>query len=112
MAIGKSSIEKRVAKATEETATAEVVAETKAAVKTAAPKTAAKKPAAKSSSTAKKSSSTTAKAAATKKPAAPKVDTGVLANVSPETVEKVTGHKENSKVEITQIGGKMPTHLL
>ena len=107
MAIGKSSIEKRVAKTTEETATAEVVTETKAA-----PKTAAKKPAAKSSSTAKKPSSTTAKNPATKKPAAPKVDTGVLANVSPETVEKVTGHKENAKVEITQIGGKMPTHLL
>ena len=101
MAIGKSSIEKRVAKTTEETVAAEVVTETKTP--------ATKKPATKSASTAKKA---TTKKPAAKKPTAPKVDTGVLANVSPETVEKVTGHKENAKVEIVQVGGKMPTHLL
>ena len=41
-----------------------------------------------------------------------KVETAVLANVSPETVAAVIGHNEKDACEIVQIGGKMPTHLL
>lgn len=112
MSIGKDSIQKRVAKTTENTepvvdATAERV-ETKSAT--------SKKPAAK-----RTTGTTAGKSAAkspTKKPAAPKaedapaVGTAVMANVSPEVVEKVTGHPENAKVAHVQIGGKMPSYLL
>ena len=116
MPIGKDSITKRVAKtATEEKNIApELVATT-----AAAPKTPAKK---SSSTTAKKPAASTAKKPAAKKPAAPKketapvtekkVDTAVLANVSPETVAAVIGHKENTGFEKVQVGEKMPVHLL
>ena len=95
-----------------------------------------KAPAKKSASTAKKTTTakattakaTTAKATASskpaeKKPATPKqttkktvetkqVETAVLANVSPETVAAVIGHKENEKYEKVQVGQKLPTFLL
>ena len=126
MPIGKDSITKRVAKTTTE----EKIAPELVATVAAAPKAPAKK--ASTASTAKKTASTTAKKATTaKKPAstatkpkadatvAPaavveekKVDTAVLANVSPETVAAVIGHKEDEKYEKVQIGGKMPTFLL
>ena len=115
MPIGKDSITKRVAKQTEEKIAPELVATTAAAP-------APKKAPAKKTSTAKKT--TTAK-----KPAAPKaepkkeapvetpveapvVETAVLANVSPETVAAVIGHKEDAKYEKVQIGQKMPDFLL
>ena len=111
MPIGKDSITKRVAKQTEEKIAPELVATTAAAP-------APKKAPAKKTSTAKKT--TTAK-----KPAAPKaepkkeapveapaVETAVLANVSPETVAAVIGHKEDEKYEKVQIGQKMPDFLL
>ena len=82
MAIGKSSIQKRVAKA------AEPAAEVKAPA--AAPK---------------------AQPAPQPAPVAP-VDTAVLANVAPETVEAMVGHKEDAKIEHVQVGQKMPNYLL
>ena len=114
MPIGKDSITKRVAKTTtEEKIAPELVATTAAAP--------AKKAPAKTT-TAKKTTSTTAKKTTTpKKPAAPKakateeigaVETAVLANVSPETVAAVIGHKEDAKYEKVQIGQKMPDFLL
>lgn len=122
MPIGKDSITKRVAKTTNE----EKIAPELVATTAAAP--AAKAPAKKPTSTAKKTTTTTKKPSTAKKPAAPKaetvketltppteetkVDTAVLANVSPETVAAVIGHKEKEAVEIVQIGGKMPAHLL
>ena len=133
MPIGKDSITKRVAKqaepekTTEKNIAPELVATSAAAPKATAKKassTAAKKPA---TSSAKKPAASTAKKPAAKKPAAPKketltppteapstplVDTAVLANVSPETVAAVTGHKENSGFEKVQVGEKMPVHLL
>ena len=133
MPIGKNSITKRVATpassapAKEEKIAPELVATVAAAPKTPAKKTAsttAKKPAA---STAKKpaAKSTTTKSATAKKPAvtkketltppaeAPKkVDTAVIANIAPETVAAVIGHKENTGFEKVQIGEKMPVHLL
>ena len=68
-------------------------------------KTAAKKPAAKS---------TAAKKPATAKPAEAekKVETAVIANIAPETVAAVIGHKENTGFEKVQVGEKMPVHLL
>ena len=133
MPIGKDSITKRVAKqaepekSTEKNIAPELVATSAAAPKVTAKKassTAAKKPA---TSTAKKPTNSSAKKPAAKKPAAtkketltppteapstPLVDTAVLANVSPETVAAVTGHKENSGFEKVQVGEKMPVHLL
>ena len=125
MPIGKDSITKRVAKTTNE----EKIAPELVATTAAAP--AAKTTAKKSTSTAKKAT-TTKKPSTAKKPAAPKaetvketltppteapekmpvVDTAVLANVSPETVAAVIGHKEDEKYEKVQIGQKMPSFLL
>ena len=133
MPIGKDSITKRVAKqaepekTTEKNIAPELVATSAAAPKVTAKKaasTAAKKPA---TSSAKKPTNSSAKKPAAKKPVAtkketltppteapstPLVDTAVLANVSPETVAAVTGHKENSGFEKVQVGEKMPVHLL
>ncbi len=125
MPIGKDSITKRVAKQAEpEKSTEKNIAPELVATSAAAPKTTAKKA---SSTTAKKPATSTAKKPAAKKPAAPKketltppteapatplVDSTVLANVSPETVAAVTGHKENSGFEKVQLGEKMPVHLL
>ena len=130
MPIGKDSITKRVAKTTNE----EKIAPELVATTAAAP--VAKAPAKKSTSTAKKTTSTSTekKTASTKKPAAKKtapkaktvtetltpptavdekiVETAVLANVSPETVAAVIGHKEDEKYEKVQIGQKMPDFLL
>ena len=136
MPIGKNSITKRVATpqapAKEEKIAPELVATVAAAPKTPTKKTAsttakkpasstAKKPAAKSTTT----KSTTTKSATAKKPAATKketltppteppkkVDTAVIANIAPETVAAVIGHKENTGFEKVQIGEKMPVHLL
>ena len=131
MPIGKDSITKRVAKPTEKTLESkerniapELVATTAAAPTaqqatgtpakkaTAARATAAKKTAATAStpSTSTKKATPTAKKPAVKTETL--VDTTVLCNVSPETVKAVTGHEENRGVERTQIGDKMPVHLL
>ena len=91
MPIGKDSITKRVAKVDTTVAKAE-----KPAV---APKTTAKKPASKTTATTKKP--------ATKKPA-----TTVIANIAPETVEAVVGHKENGKFDKVELGGNLPYYLL
>ena len=113
MPIGKSSIEKRVAKTEPEKNQApELVATTAAAPVKKAP---AKKTATATKTTAPKAP--TAKKPAAKKPAAPKapiaeVNTGVLTNVAPETVEKVIGRKEKEACEIVQVGQKLPSHLL
>lgn len=126
MSIGKDSITKRVAKSTadEKNIAPELVATSAAAPKAEPKKAPAKKA---SSEAAKKPTASTAKKPAAKKPAAPKketltppteapstplVDSTVLANVSPETVAAVTGHKENSGFEKVQVGEKMPVHLL
>lgn len=136
MPIGKDSITKRVAK---QTPASDIVTETltppQTEDKNIAPElvaTVGVAPA-KKTTTAKKSTSTTkktttaktttAKSTTAKKPAAPKttaskpveaktVETTVLANVAPETVEKVIGHKEDEKYEKVQIGQKMPDFLL
>ena len=121
MPIGKSSIEKRVAKTDVEkkNQAPELVATTGVAPAKKAP---AKKSATEKTETAAKA--TTAKKAPAKKPAAPKttktekltpptdVNTSVLTNVAPETVEKVTGHKEKEGFEKVQVGQKLPAHLL
>ena len=131
MPIGKDSIQKRVAKATEaapaEEVKAEVAAEVSAPAQKPAAKTTAKKPAAKSTSAgakkpaAKAGASTGAKkTTTTKKPAAPKADkpvetapaTAVLSNVAPETVAAVIGHEEGKPSDKVKIGQKMPTYLL
>ena len=115
MPIGKSSIEKRVAKTEPEkkNQAPELVATTAAAP--------AKKAPAKKSSAAKATpKAPAAKKPAAKKPATPKapkaapaeVNTGVLTNVAPETVEKVIGRKEKEACEIVQVGQKLPSHLL
>ena len=132
MPIGKDSITKRVAKPTEKTVESkekniapELVATTAAAPTaqkatgtstkkaTTAKTTAAAK---KTAATASKPSTSTKKATTTPKKPAVKtealVDTAVLGNVSPETVKAVTGHEENKGFEKTQIGEKMPVHLL
>ena len=118
MPIGKDSITKRVAKTTNE----EKIAPELVATVAAAP-AAKKAPAKKTSTTAKKTTSTAkkttpkAEALATEASAAPVaeapvVETAVLANVSPETVAAVIGHKEDEKYEKVQIGQKMPDFLL
>ena len=117
MPIGKSSIEKRVAKTEPEkkNQAPELVATSAAAPAKKAP---AKKTATATKTTAPKAP--TAKKPAAKKPAAPKapkapaaeVNTGVLTNVAPETVEKVIGRKEKEACEIVQVGQKLPSHLL
>ena len=114
MPIGKDSIQKRVAKVetTQDNMAPELVATTAAAPA----KTSTTKKTTTTKSTTTKST-TTAKKPATKKPAAPKaeevkVETAVLTNVAPETVEKVIGHKEDEKYEKVQIGQKMPTFLM
>ena len=132
MPIGKDSITKRVAKPTEKAVESkerniapELVATTAAAPTaqkatgtstkkaTTAKTTAAAK---KTAATASKPSTSTKKATTTPKKPAVKtealVDTAVLGNVSPETVKAVTGHEENKGFEKTQIGEKMPVHLL
>ena len=132
MPIGKDSITKRVAKPTEKTVESkerniapELVATT-AAAPTAhkATGTSTKKAtAAKAAPTAKKTGTTAPKASTSTKKATPTakksavktetlVDTAVLGNISPETVKAVTGHEENRGFEKTQIGEKMPVHLL
>ena len=137
MPIGKDSITKRVAKqipandiVTEtltppQTEDKNIAPELVATVGVAPAKTTKKAPAKKTTTTSKTTASkaTTAKSTAEKKPAAPKktaskpaeaktVETAVLANVAPETVEKVIGHKEDEKYEKVQIGQKMPDFLL
>ena len=114
MPIGKDSIQKRVAKVetTQDNMAPELVATTAAAPA----KTSTTKKTTTTKSTTTKST-TTAKKPATKKPAAPKaeegkVETAVLTNVAPETVEKVIGHKEDEKYEKGQIGQKMPSFLM
>lgn len=128
MPIGKDSITKRVAKQAEpEKTTEKNIAPELVATSAAAPNATAKKA---SSTAAKKPATSTAKKPAAKKPtpktetvtvkltppteapSTPLVDTAVLANVSPETVAAVTGHKENSGFEKVQVGEKMPVHLL
>ncbi len=137
MPIGKDSITKRVAKQTPandivtetltppQTEDKNIAPELVATVGVAPAKTTKKAPAKKTTTTSKTTASkaTTAKSTAEKKPAAPKktaskpaeaktVETAVLANVAPETVEKVIGHKEDEKYEKVQIGQKMPDFLL
>ena len=109
MPIGKDSITKRVAKIepNEENIAPELVATT-----AAAPKAPAKK-----ASTAPKTKAPAApKKAPAKKPVSPveepKVETTVLANVAPETVEAVIGHKEDEKYEKVQIGDALPMFLM
>ena len=126
MPIGKDSITKRVAKPTEKPVESkekniapELVATTAAAptaqkvTGTPAKKASAAK---KTGATASKASTSTKKATPTAKKPAVKtealVDTAVLGNFSPETVKAVTGHEENKGFEKTQIGEKMPVHLL
>ena len=132
MPIGKDSITKRVAKPTEKAVESkekniapELVATTAAAptaptaIGTPAKKTTAAKAATtakKTAATASKPSTSTKKATSTSQKPAVKtvtlVDTAVLGNISPETVKAVTGHEENRGFEKTQIGEKMPVHLL
>lgn len=128
MPIGKDSIQKRVAKATPEVKDENVTekitppTEEKPATvkKTATPKktnTTAKKTTATSTqkkTTTSASKKTSSAKPAAKKPATPKSTpaTSVLANVSPETVEKVTGHKEGARPVCIGIGQKLPAHLL
>ncbi len=128
MPIGKDSITKRVAKpvaaldkngatAKKTTATKAVEAEKNIApelVATSAAAPAKKAPAKKSTtSAAKKPAANTQKPAAKSAPKAEKkVDTAVFGNISPETVTAITGHEENSGFEKTQLGEKMPVHLL
>lgn len=101
MPIGKDSITKRVAKVekTEENIAPELVATTAAAPK----KTPAKKTA------------TTPKKAPAKKPAPkaePKVETTVISNIAPETVEAVIGRKETDETKKVQIGQDLPIYLM
>ena len=123
MPIGKDSITKRVAKTTTEEKIAPELVATTAAAPAPEKKTPAKKTS--TSTTAKKTTSTAKKTTSTAKKAAPKaeapviapaetpvVETAVLANVSPETVAAVIGHKEDEKYEKVQIGQKMPDFLL
>ena len=137
MSIGKSSITKRVAKvaepeaAKEKNIAPELVATVAAAPATPAPvvepeKTPSKatKAISTSKSTQSSASKPATKKAAPKKPAAEKpanasekktekkVDTAVIANISPETVATVIGHEEKSGFEKVQLGEDMPVHLL
>lgn len=101
MPIGKDSIQKRVAKTVTEEKD-EIVTEN-------VTPSSEEKPA-----TAKKPASSTAKKPAVKKPATPKktASTAVIANISPEVTEKVTGHKEGAPTTIVSINQKLPVHLL
>ena len=126
MPIGKDSIQKRVAKATETAPVEEVKAEVAApAEKPAAKKaTAAKSASAGTEKTATAASGTKKAASGTKKAAAPKTTaskaekkpvetaTAVLSNVAPETVAAVIGHDEKKPADKVQIGQKMPNYLL
>ena len=132
MPIGKDSITKRVAKPTEKTLESkerniapELVATTAAAptAQKATGTPAKKATAAKTTTTAKKPAATASKPSTSTKKATPTakkpavktetlVDTAVLGNISPETVKAITGHEENRGFEKTQIGEKMPVHLL
>lgn len=126
MPIGKDSIQKRVAKATEAVPAEEVKTETATAEKKAAtPRKRTTSTTSKSTSAgAKKTASTgtkkttTAKKpsvkAATPKATAPAVEpsTTVLSNVAPETVAAVIGHDEKKPSDKVKIGQKMPTYLL
>ena len=132
MPIGKDSITKRVAKPTEKAVESkekniapELVATTAAApIAQKATGTSTKKAtAAKAAPTAKKTGATASKPSTSTKKATPTakksavktetlVDTAVLGNISPETVKAITGHEENRGFEKTQIGEKMPVHLL
>ena len=103
MPIGKDSITKRVAKVekTEENIAPELVATTAAAPK--------KTPAKKTTTT------TTTKKAPAKKPAPkaePKVETTVISNIAPETVETVIGRKETDETKKVQIGQDLPIYLM
>ncbi len=91
------------------------------AKKAASDKPASEKPASEKPATAKKPAAkkTAPKAVEADKPAVPEtpaetpeVSTGVLSNISPETVAAVIGHKEDTKYEKIQIGHKMPDYLL
>ncbi len=110
MPIGKDSITKRVAKApnVSEKETAPIQNEKNIAPELVATSAAAPK-VKKTTSTAKKSSQNTKKTT-TKKTV--KIETSVLGNVSPDTIKAVTGHEENKGFEKTQLGEKMPVHLL
>ena len=115
MPIGKDSITKRVAKQTE-TAEKSIAPELVATVGVAPAKTTKKAPAKKTTSATKTTTAekkpTEAKKTAKKPAEAKTVETTVLANVAPETVEKVIGHKENTKFEKVSIGQKLPEFLL
>ncbi|MBQ9162252.1 MAG: hypothetical protein IJX74_03145 [Clostridia bacterium] len=117
MPIGKDSIQKRVAKTAPEAKT-EVVTEKVTPPAETKPATAKKTSATTkktTTSTAKKSTSSAAKKPAAKKPATAKKvveSTAVIANISPEVVEKVTGHKEGAQPTVIGIGKKLPVHLL
>ena len=52
------------------------------------------------------------KAPAQKPASAPAVTESVLTNVSPEVVEKVTGHAEGATSDHVQITDRMPDYLL
>lgn len=122
MPIGKDSITKRVAKTEikDENIAPELVATTGVAQEKApAKKAPAKKTTSGAKSTGTKSANTkstaTKKTVATAEKKAEKpadVNTGVLSNVAPETVEAVIGHKENEKYEKVSVGDKMPNFLL
>ena len=99
----KSATAATKATATKSTAAKSTAAKTATKTASATATTAAKKPAA---------SKTTAPKATAPKTEKKPVETAVLANVAPETVEAVIGHKENAKVEKVQIGQKMPSYLL
>ena len=117
MPIGKDSIQNRVAKAAVvEDGEVKVASGTENTPAGAKPATPRKK------SAPKASGETAPKAPAKKKPAAPKSAepamapaepaTAVLANVAPETVEAVVGHKEEQESDKVRIGQKMPNYLL
>ena len=120
MPIGKDSITKRVAKTQiEEKAIApELVATVAAAPKKNVPAkkstgtATSKKPAAKKATPKKETATEKVTSPINEAPSTPLVDSAVLANVSPETVAAVTGHKENTGFEKVQLGGKLPVHLL
>ena len=124
MPIGKDSIKTRVAKTAgtaagiaAETVETPVAAEATAPAAETAPAE-VKKPAPKkrttSGTTKKKAAPQTESAPEAEKPAEAIAEpaTAVLANVAPETVEAVVGHKEDAKVEHVQVGQKMPHYLL
>lgn len=97
MPIGKDSIQKRIAKTEEQT-------------ETAAPKAPARK-----RNTTPKAAKPAETAPAVQAPAAdaaPVSATGVMANVAPETVEKVIGHEEGKGEKHVQLFDKMPNYLL